>query len=68
MYTTLVQTIQLLDPALISEERKETLRPLIDYIREKKTEGLPTNLNFICTHNSEKPSGTGMGTGSRSIL
>lgn len=38
----------------ISEERKETLRILSNYISEKKTDTAPINLTFICTHNSRR--------------
>ena len=38
----------------VSNERKQILTPLIDYIKEsQKTKGL-TSLNFICTHNSRR--------------
>ncbi|SNV37228.1 arsenate reductase [Chryseobacterium taklimakanense] len=38
----------------ISEERKQVLQPLIDYIREKQTHKEKIRLNFICTHNSRR--------------
>ncbi|MFN3021946.1 low molecular weight phosphatase family protein [Chryseobacterium sp. TY3] len=38
----------------ISEERKQVLQPLIDYIREKRTHKEKIRLNFICTHNSRR--------------
>lgn len=38
----------------ISEERKETLQPLVDYIQDKKTKNQSIRLNFICTHNSRR--------------
>ncbi|OGS69222.1 MAG: protein-tyrosine-phosphatase [Flavobacteria bacterium RIFCSPLOWO2_12_FULL_35_11] len=38
----------------ISNERKQTLQPLIDYIQTKVTENKNANLNFICTHNSRR--------------
>ncbi|OSY88783.1 protein tyrosine phosphatase [Tenacibaculum holothuriorum] len=38
----------------VSEERKETLQPLIDYIQEKVDAKQAINLNFICTHNSRR--------------
>ncbi len=37
-----------------SEERKQTLQPLIDYIQEKLNSKQAINLNFICTHNSRR--------------
>ena len=38
----------------ISEERREVLQVLIDYIQTKKTAKAPIQLNFICTHNSRR--------------
>ncbi len=38
----------------ISEERKQVLQPLIDYIQSKKDAKAPIQLNFICTHNSRR--------------
>ncbi len=38
----------------ITEQRKQTLQPLIDYIQSKVVENQPIRLNFICTHNSRR--------------
>jgi arsenate reductase (thioredoxin) len=38
----------------ISEERKKTLQPLIDFIQEKVNKKETIRLNFICTHNSRR--------------
>ncbi|TDQ28406.1 arsenate-mycothiol transferase ArsC [Tenacibaculum caenipelagi] len=38
----------------VSEERKEILQPLINYIQEKLNNKEVINLNFICTHNSRR--------------
>lgn len=38
----------------ISEERKDVLQPLIDFIQQKIQTKNPVNLNFICTHNSRR--------------
>lgn len=38
----------------ISDERKEVLQPLIDYIQEKIAKSKSVRLNFICTHNSRR--------------
>ncbi|MFC5285026.1 low molecular weight phosphatase family protein [Pedobacter alpinus] len=38
----------------ISDERKEVLQPLIDYIQEKVAKNECVRLNFICTHNSRR--------------
>tara|TARA_R110001583_G_scaffold13031_2_gene56918 strand:- start:11292 stop:11906 length:615 start_codon:yes stop_codon:yes gene_type:complete len=38
----------------ISNERKQDLEPLIDYIQSKVNKNKNINLNFICTHNSRR--------------
>jgi arsenate reductase len=38
----------------ISQERKEIIQPLIDFIQEKVTNKKEVRLNFICTHNSRR--------------
>ena len=38
----------------ITQERREILQVLIDYIQLKKTNDEVINLNFICTHNSRR--------------
>ena len=38
----------------ISEERKEVLKPLINYIQSKVDTNQHIRLNFICTHNSRR--------------
>lgn len=38
----------------VSDERKEILKPLIDFIQSKQEQNEPINLNFICTHNSRR--------------
>jgi len=38
----------------VSDERKEILRPLIEYIQTKIYLKAPVRLNFICTHNSRR--------------
>lgn len=54
MYVTLKNTIEKLQYKSISEERKITLQPLIDFIQQKTNDGKDINLNFICTHNSRR--------------
>lgn len=54
MYATLSKTIGQLQPQNISEERKATLQPLIDFVQQKAHNGQEINLNFICTHNSRR--------------
>ncbi|WP_066218358.1 arsenate-mycothiol transferase ArsC [Formosa haliotis] len=38
----------------LTEERKQTLQPLIDYIQDKHSNQATIRLNFICTHNSRR--------------
>lgn len=38
----------------ISNERKEILQPLINFIQNKSTENKEIRLNLICTHNSRR--------------
>ena len=46
--------IEILDATIISEERKTTLQPLVDYINSKSKAKQTIQLNFICTHNSRR--------------
>ena len=54
MYPELLETINALDINSISEERKNSLQQLIDFIQSKKEKHAIINLNFICTHNSRR--------------
>lgn len=54
MYQTLSKTIEQLVPQNISEERKTTLQPLIDFVQQKTNSKQEININFICTHNSRR--------------
>ncbi|AMC11101.1 protein-tyrosine-phosphatase [Lutibacter profundi] len=47
-------TIDFLKTKKISNERKQILQPLINYIQSKVSENKNVNLNFICTHNSRR--------------
>ena len=46
--------IETLETESLSEERKEVLKPLADYISLKRKSGETVRLNFICTHNSRR--------------
>ena len=48
------QAISILSTDNISEERKEILQPLADYIQSKTDAQEPIRINFICTHNSRR--------------
>ena len=54
MFIELQETIKKIEKISISEERKEVLQPLIDYIALKTNESSSIRLNFICTHNSRR--------------
>ncbi|WP_282054287.1 low molecular weight phosphatase family protein [Maribacter luteus] len=46
--------VSTLDIGTISDERKETLQPLIDFIQSKANDNQSIRINFICTHNSRR--------------
>ena len=54
VFNTIENTIAALDMETISNERKETLSPLIAYIQEKVQTDQEIRINFICTHNSRR--------------
>jgi arsenate reductase len=54
MYSILKETLKKVEHISISEERKEILQPLIDYVSNRVAENASTSLNFICTHNSRR--------------
>ncbi|PLK43966.1 protein-tyrosine-phosphatase [Emticicia sp. TH156] len=55
MYKKLADTISTIISAQnISEERKSTLQPLIDFVQQKTDNKQEININFICTHNSRR--------------
>ena len=54
MYPDLLKTVEIISKISVSDERKEVLRPLMDYIQNKVTTNQEIRLNFICTHNSRR--------------
>ena len=54
MLENLSKTIQSLPEISVSNERKEVLNPLVDYIQNKVNSSEEIRLNFICTHNSRR--------------
>jgi arsenate reductase len=54
MNQNLTTTIKSISEITVSEERKEVLQPLIEYIQNKFDIQQPIRLNFICTHNSRR--------------
>jgi len=54
LFESISKVINSLDMAVISEERKVILKPLIDYLKDKISANKSIRLNFICTHNSRR--------------
>lgn len=54
LYPKLEKEISKILDSPISEERKEILNPVIQYLSDKLVKGEPVGLNFICTHNSRR--------------
>ncbi|SMC39633.1 arsenate-mycothiol transferase ArsC [Cellulophaga tyrosinoxydans] len=54
LFSTIKKVVTSLDANAITEERKQTLQPLIDFIQEKSSTNNTIRLNFICTHNSRR--------------
>ena len=56
LYPALNQYLERLIPSIpdIPDSRKELLHTLSQYIIERKQQGTPVHLNFICTHNSRR--------------
>lgn len=54
MFPQLNNTINQITEMKVSEERKEILQPLIDFIQQKVASQSEIRLNFICTHNSRR--------------
>jgi arsenate reductase len=54
LFKKIETTVNSLKTESISEERKETLQSLIDFIKFKANDNQEIRLNFICTHNSRR--------------
>ena len=54
MFEKIIINIESIAKESISEERKEVLKPLMDYIQSKVASCESIRLNFICTHNSRR--------------
>ena len=54
LFRKIENTVNSLKIESISEERKETLQTLIDFIQIKANDNQEIRLNFICTHNSRR--------------
>ena len=54
LFSEIDNVIKELNPVTISNERKEVLQPLIDFIQSKVAVNKEIRINFICTHNSRR--------------
>lgn len=54
LFSEIASTIKGLNPQTISEERKKTLNPLVEFIQTKVNAKQEIRINFICTHNSRR--------------
>ncbi|MCH3883868.1 arsenate-mycothiol transferase ArsC [Tenacibaculum aquimarinum] len=54
LFSEIETTIKGLNTQTISEERKQVLQPLVDFIQTKVDEKQEIRINFICTHNSRR--------------
>ena len=54
MLDNLSKTIEIIAAISVSDERKEVLNPLVNYIQKKVNAHEEIRLNFICTHNSRR--------------
>ncbi|WP_447950718.1 arsenate-mycothiol transferase ArsC [Chryseobacterium koreense] len=54
MDQTLKNSIKQIAGIKVSDERKQILKPLVDFIQNKQELNEMINLNFICTHNSRR--------------
>ena len=54
MFSSISSLITRIDNSTISDQRKELLKPLKEYLSSKIKQKSVVNLNFICTHNSRR--------------
>ncbi|MEQ6118746.1 protein-tyrosine-phosphatase [Reichenbachiella sp. MALMAid0571] len=54
LFKKIESIITTLNIETIPEERKEILKPLIEFVQEKVDSNQEIRLNFICTHNSRR--------------
>ncbi len=54
LFNKIENIISRLDVESISNERKETLKSLIEFVQKKNQSNLEIRINFICTHNSRR--------------
>ena len=54
MFSSIINLINRIDNSSISDQRKELLKPLKEYLSSKIKQKSVVNLNFICTQNSRR--------------
>tara|TARA_B100000963_G_scaffold359000_1_gene385079 strand:- start:885 stop:1490 length:606 start_codon:yes stop_codon:yes gene_type:complete len=54
MFSSIIDLINIIDNYSISDQRKELLKPLKEYLSPKIKQKSVVNLNFICTQNSRR--------------
>lgn len=54
IYSDIKNTIETFDFNQISDDRRNVLKPLVDYIQDRVNNKLKIRLNLICTHNSRR--------------
>lgn len=54
LYSTLKEYLKKINTNSISNDRKEVLQPLVEYIQNKVELNKQIRINFICTHNSRR--------------
>jgi len=54
LFEALQNFVSVIDVNSISDERKDILQPLIEFIQGKVDTKEDIRLNFICTHNSRR--------------
>jgi arsenate reductase len=54
LFLEIENLIKELNPQTISDERKEVLQPLTNFIQSKVSKNKEIRINFICTHNSRR--------------
>ena len=54
LFQEIETVIKSLNTNVISQERKDILQPLVDYIQDKVSNKQAIRINFICTHNSRR--------------
>ncbi|MFK7784853.1 MAG: protein-tyrosine-phosphatase, partial [Crocinitomicaceae bacterium] len=54
LFPQLDNLVSKIDIDAVSQNRRDILQPLVDYIRTKVNAGNAIRLNFICTHNSRR--------------